>query len=234
MDTKVNTPTTENAAPAASDPTPATDAPPAPPGDTGKPKDPVKTITKGVLITLAVLFIYHVTSDRVTPYTSQSNIQVLLVQIAPQVNGQVIEVATHDNERVKKGQLLYRIDPAPFEIALRVAEANLAVVQQNLSVSGSQVQAAQSALTKQRTELAGEQGARRHHLRPDQGKGAVGNGFHQGALRDRARNGGCRESRGGSGKRQAEIRSSRATPILKCNRRARRLPRRSSISPTRP
>jgi len=77
----------------------------------------------------------------------------LLVQIAPQVNGQVIEVATHDNERVKRGQLLYRIDPEPFEIALRVAEANLAVVQQNLSVSGSQVQAAQSALTKQRTEL---------------------------------------------------------------------------------
>ena len=80
----------------------------------------MKTITKGVLITLLVLFIYHVTSDRVTPYTSQSNIEVLLVQIAPQVTGQVIEVATHDNERVKKGQLLYRIDPEPFEIALRV------------------------------------------------------------------------------------------------------------------
>ena len=57
MDTKANTPIAENA------------APPAPPADTGKPKDPVKTITKSVLITLAVLFIYHVTSDRVTPYT---------------------------------------------------------------------------------------------------------------------------------------------------------------------
>ena len=57
-------------------------------------------------------------------------------------------------QRVTKGQLLYRIDPQPFEIALRAAEANLALVQQNLSVSGSQVQSAQSALTKQRTELA--------------------------------------------------------------------------------
>ena len=154
MDTKVNTPIPDNAAPAASDPSPATDAPPAPPGDTGKPKDPVKTITKGVLITLAVMFVYHVASDRVTPYTSQSNIEVLLVQIAPQVTGQVIEVATADNARVTKGQLLYRIDPQPFEIALRAAEANLALVQQNLSVSSSQVHSAQSALTKQRTELA--------------------------------------------------------------------------------
>ena len=99
----------------------------------------MKTITKSVLITLLVLFVYHVTSDRVTPYTSQSNIEVLLVQIAPQISGQVIEVVTHDNERVKKGQLLYRIDPEPFEIALRVAEANLAVVQQNLTVSAANV-----------------------------------------------------------------------------------------------
>src|SRR6187455_3590134 len=148
MDNKVDTPNPESAPPAAT-------APSAAPADSGKkPKDPVKTITKAVLITLLVLFVYHVISDRVTPYTSQSNIEVLLVQIAPQVSGQVIEVATHDNERVKKGQLLYRIDPEPFEIALHAAEANLAMVQQNLSVSGSQVQSAQSALTKQRTELA--------------------------------------------------------------------------------
>src|SRR6187549_387758 len=152
MDTKVNTPPSVNDTPASGEAVPTVAAAP-PPSNPEKPKDPVKTITKTVLITLLVLFVYHVTSDRVTPYTSQSNIEVLLVQIAPQVTGQVIEVGAHDNERVKKGQLLYRIDPEPFEIALHAAEANLAVVQQSLSVSGSQVQAAQSALTKQRTEL---------------------------------------------------------------------------------
>ena len=153
MDTKVNTPPSVNDTPASAEAVPKVEVAP-PPSNPEKPKDPVKTITKTVLITLLVLFVYHVTSDRVTPYTSQSNIEVLLVQIAPQVTGQVIEVGAHDNERVKKGQLLYRIDPEPFEIALRAAEANLAMVQQNLSVSGSQVQSAQSALTKQRTELA--------------------------------------------------------------------------------
>ncbi|HEY6123375.1 MAG TPA: HlyD family secretion protein [Steroidobacteraceae bacterium] len=137
MDTQVNTPTAETETPAAT-----------------KPKDPVKTITKAVLITLIVLFVYHVASDRVTPYTSQSNIEVLLVQIAPQVSGQVIEVATRDNERVKKGQLLYRIDPEPFEISLRAAEANLAMVQQNLKVSTAEVRSTQAALSKQRTQLA--------------------------------------------------------------------------------
>jgi multidrug resistance efflux pump len=136
-----------------SDAAPATEPPPAPP-EGKKPKDPVKTITKSVLITLLVLFVYHVTSDRVTPYTSQSNIEVLLVQIAPQISGQVIEVVSHDNERVKKGQLLYRIDPAPYAIALRLAEANLAVVQQNLTVSAANVRSTEASLSKQRTELA--------------------------------------------------------------------------------
>ena len=93
-------------------------------------------------------------SDRITPYTSQSNIEVMLVQIAPQVSGQVIEVGAHDNERVKKGQLLYRIDPEPFAIALRAAEANLALVQQNLKVSTEQVRSSKATLAKQRTELA--------------------------------------------------------------------------------
>jgi multidrug resistance efflux pump len=134
-------------------PKPLTEAPPAPPADTKKPRDPVKTITKSVLITLLVLFIYHVISDRVTPYTSQSNIEVLLVQIAPQVSGQVIEVAIQDNAEVKKGQLLYRIDPEPFEIALRAAEANFALVQQNLMVSSEQVRSSKASLAKQRTEL---------------------------------------------------------------------------------
>ena len=149
MDTKVNPPPPTTETPA------AIEAPPAivPPPEPVKTRDPVKTITKGVLITLAVLFVYHVASDRVTPYTSQSNIEVLLVQIAPQVTGQVIEVGAHDNERVKKGQLLYRIDPVPFEIALRSADANLALVQQNLKVSTAQVRSTQASLSKQRTEL---------------------------------------------------------------------------------
>jgi multidrug resistance efflux pump len=126
----------------------------ASPVETKKPRDPVRAVTKGVLIALLVLFIYHVVSDRVTPYTSQSNIEVLLVQIAPRIAGPVVEVGAHDNQRVTKGQVLYRIDPVPFEIAVRAAEANLALVQQKISVSTAEVRSSQAALAKQRTELS--------------------------------------------------------------------------------
>lgn len=117
------------------------------------PRDPVRSVTLGLLIVLATLFIYHVASDRVTPYTSQANIEVFLVQIAPRVTGQVIEVGARDNQRVSKGQVLYRIDPEPFLIAVRAAQANLALAAQNVTVSSADVRSTEATLAKQKTDL---------------------------------------------------------------------------------
>ncbi len=41
------------------------------------------------------------------------------------VSGQVVEIAVRNNQRVKKGQLLVRIDPEPYQIAIERAEAAL-------------------------------------------------------------------------------------------------------------
>jgi multidrug efflux system membrane fusion protein len=48
------------------------------------------------------------------------------VDIKAQINGQVMQVHFHEGQDVKKGDLLFTIDPRPFEAALRSAEANLA------------------------------------------------------------------------------------------------------------
>ncbi|HVI53657.1 MAG TPA: HlyD family secretion protein [Luteibacter sp.] len=45
--------------------------------------------------------------------------------INARVSGQVIEVAVRDNQRVRKGQLLFRVDPQPYRIAAEQAEARL-------------------------------------------------------------------------------------------------------------
>jgi multidrug resistance efflux pump len=142
---------------------PEAQAPPADGASASEPapakpaRDPVRTVTLGVLIVLATLFIYHVASDRVTPYTSQANNEVFLVQIAPRVTGQVIEVGARDNQRVRKGQVLYRIDPEPFLIAVQAAEANLALATQGVNVSKADVRATQATLAKQKTDLEATQ-----------------------------------------------------------------------------
>ena len=51
-----------------------------------------------------------------------------IIQIGPVVQGRVVEVAVDDHAQVKEGDLLFRIDPQPFRIALSQAEAEMRTV----------------------------------------------------------------------------------------------------------
>jgi multidrug resistance efflux pump len=119
-----------------------------------KARSPARRI---VLITLAILlalYVYEVAADRVTPYTSQAAVDTFLVQIAPEVTGQVERVGVTDNRAVRKGDVLFSIDREPFEIAVRSAEANLAAAIQSADVAEVEIAVAQAALHKQRVDLA--------------------------------------------------------------------------------
>ena len=132
-------------------------------GQAGANDKPVATkrlanpMRKIIIISLAVLltlFVYHVLSDRFTPYSSQARVETFLTQIAPEVAGDVLEVGVKDNGAVTKGQLLFRIDPEPYEVAVRSAEASLSVALQGADVSVADIAAARAQITKQRADLA--------------------------------------------------------------------------------
>lgn len=121
---------------------------------TEPPANPVRKIVLIALGILLALFVYHVLSDRYTPYTSQARVETFLTQVAPEVAGDVLEVGAKDNIRVNKGQLLFSIDPEPYQVAIRSAEANLSVALQAADVSVADVAAAQAQVRKQRVDLA--------------------------------------------------------------------------------
>ncbi|HEY6048739.1 MAG TPA: biotin/lipoyl-binding protein, partial [Sphingomicrobium sp.] len=58
--------------------------------------------------------------------TDDAQIRQDIVSVSPQVNGQVVEVLVRNGSRVKHGDLLFRIDPQPYRVALEQAEATLA------------------------------------------------------------------------------------------------------------
>jgi multidrug resistance efflux pump len=110
------------------------------------PRDPVRRWTLIVLGLIVVLFLYSLIADRLTPYTSQATVQAFVVRMAPEVAGRVIEVNVADNQRVKGSDVLFRIDPQPFAIALQQAEAKLAGVGQSIGASTAAVTSAQERL----------------------------------------------------------------------------------------
>jgi multidrug resistance efflux pump len=60
------------------------------------------------------------------PWTRDAHIRADVLQIAPDVAGLVTEVAVRDNQRVKRGELLFQIDRSRYELALAQAKASLA------------------------------------------------------------------------------------------------------------
>jgi membrane fusion protein (multidrug efflux system) len=63
-----------------------------------------------------------------------------IVSVSAQVNGPVIAVNVKNGDKVKRGDILFRIDPAPFRVALEQAEAQLAAA--HLQTSQLRTQAA--------------------------------------------------------------------------------------------
>jgi len=58
--------------------------------------------------------------------TDNAQVKTDIVSVTAQVTGPVIEVGVKNGDHVKRGDVLFRIDPAPFKVALEQAEAQLA------------------------------------------------------------------------------------------------------------
>jgi len=92
------------------------------------------------------------------PWTRDGRVLADVVAVAPDVSGLVTEVLVHDNQRVRKGDLLFRIDPDRFDIALRQAEADVAGKKASNVQAQSDYkrydQLSDNAVSQQRLELA--------------------------------------------------------------------------------
>ncbi|MBS1169251.1 MAG: aaeA [Burkholderiaceae bacterium] len=76
--------------------------------------------TVAIAVVIGWLLWHHYEND---PWTRDGRIKANVVQIAPDVTGQVTQINVHDNQHVKAGQIMFEIDRARFELALRQAEA---------------------------------------------------------------------------------------------------------------
>jgi membrane fusion protein (multidrug efflux system) len=106
----------------------ATEAEPAP--ETARKRKPWRLILmlSVPLLLLAIGGYVWLTSGR---YVSTDNayVQQDMVSVATEVNGVILQVLVRENQQVRRGDLLFRIDPRPFRIALAQAEAQIAAAE---------------------------------------------------------------------------------------------------------
>jgi multidrug resistance efflux pump len=81
------------------------------------------TLAAVVLAVVAAALLYHRYLSH--PWTRDGQVRANIVGIAPRVAGPVIQIPIKDNQPVKKGDLLFEIDPSTYQAAVNDAAAKL-------------------------------------------------------------------------------------------------------------
>jgi membrane fusion protein (multidrug efflux system) len=91
--------------------------------------------------------------------TDDAQIRQDIVSVSPQVNGQVVEVRVRNGAKVKRGDVLFRIDPQPYQVALEQAQAALAAAQLQTQVLRTTAAGTGGDITGAQANLAIKQNA---------------------------------------------------------------------------
>jgi RND family efflux transporter MFP subunit len=85
-----------------------------------------RPLTTGVVVFLALVLGWALWWHYFrSPWTRDGRVRAEVVTIAAQVSGEVVDLPVLDNQRVKKGDVLFRIEPVDYRLALQQAEANV-------------------------------------------------------------------------------------------------------------
>ncbi|MEP7131408.1 MAG: HlyD family secretion protein [Sphingomicrobium sp.] len=125
-------------------------------------------LTKIVMFIVPALLIiaggYYWLTSGGSVTTDDAQVKQDIVSVSPQVNGQVVQVFVRNGSRVKRGDLLFRIDPAPYRVALEQAQAALAaarlqthVLETTAAGTGGDISGAQANLAIKRNALGRQQ-----------------------------------------------------------------------------
>jgi multidrug efflux system membrane fusion protein len=112
------------------------------------------------IVSLAVvsLLISLLQVDRY-PRTDDATVRANAILFAPEVEGRLISLPVQDNQVVHKGDILFVIDPRPFEYALSQAEADQATLEGQINDERRRIAAEQSAVGAAHAGVVGSQSA---------------------------------------------------------------------------
>jgi len=105
----------------------------------------LKYLLTCIVVLVAVFVVAIKYWDYVTnPWTRNGQVRAQVIQITPRVSGPLVKLPVEDNQLVKAGDLLFKIDPRTFEADLEQARAELDNTRDQIEALAQQVEAAQA------------------------------------------------------------------------------------------
>ena len=118
-----------------------------------------------IICLIVILIFYYALMDRYTPYTGDAYIQAYVVQVAPQVEGRVVDIYVGNNRFVEQGEELFSLDPRPYEYRVERQRAELVQARQEVDQYKSDIRAAEQVVKQSEADLT-YAGKRYNDLRP--------------------------------------------------------------------
>jgi len=113
-----------------------------------------KYLWTGTIVLIAILVVLLKYWDYVVnPWTRDGQVRAKVVQITPRVSGRIVELAVKDNQFVKKGDLLFQIDPRTYEASLNQAQAQYDKTGDNYLAQEKHVEAAEAQVEVSRAKI---------------------------------------------------------------------------------
>ncbi|MEZ5528029.1 MAG: HlyD family secretion protein [Gammaproteobacteria bacterium] len=85
--------------------------------------------------------------------TDNAYVKSEIITVSSEITGRVVEAIPNDNDRITKGQLLFRLDDQPYHIALAKAEANLVSVKASIEGEKADYQNDKLAIENAKTDV---------------------------------------------------------------------------------
>ena len=105
-----------------------------------------------VLALLGASYLYAVTGRYVT--TENAYVKTHIIAISTDLDGRVSEIFIRNDQRVKAGDLLFRLDPDPHWLALKSAEARMMTVRQDVEATRAEFHQVQAEIAEARETVA--------------------------------------------------------------------------------
>jgi len=116
-------------------------------------KDPVRKITKYMLVITAFVFVWYIIADRHAPWSDQARVQTYVIPVVPQVSGRITNVLVKQDQVVEAGDVLFEIDTSDYQLAVDNAEASLELAGQEIGAGMATVVTAQSQVVVAETNV---------------------------------------------------------------------------------
>ena len=88
------------------------------------------------------------------PRTDDAYVHANTAAVAAHISGQIIRLPIKDNQRVKKGELLFVVDPRPYKLALDAARTRLNLTEIEVKTLRDTINSAAAHLTERKVEAA--------------------------------------------------------------------------------